>query len=75
MRNIWHLARKKSSFRWAARFLFVVGFVAFFSPFIASEQPLLVYNQHGLQFPVIKNLLNSLQFLIEADISAIFICC
>ena len=43
MRNIWHLARKKSSFRWAARFLFVVGFVAFFSPFIASEQPLLVY--------------------------------
>lgn len=65
MRNIWHLARKKSSFRWAARFLFVVGFVAVFSPFIASEQPLLVYNQHGLQSPVIKNLLNNTTGLFD----------
>ncbi len=59
MNNIWKGAWKKLSFRWATRFLFFVGFIAIFSPFIANEQPLAICNQREIQLPVLQDLLKS----------------
>jgi len=55
MFNSWKGAWNERTFRYAVRFLIIIGVMAFLSPFIANEKPVFVYGSDGIRFPVFEN--------------------
>lgn len=53
-RLFFHNYRHKASFRRSLKFLMVVIVIALLAPFLANDQPLIVYDTGGLHFPALS---------------------
>ena len=54
--------KNKTSFRRSLKFLVIVIVVALLAPFIANEQPLIVYDTTGFHFPAISTSMNVVNY-------------
>ncbi|HOS49121.1 MAG TPA: hypothetical protein PLG57_10820, partial [Bacteroidia bacterium] len=54
--------KNKTSFRRSLKFLVVVIIVALMAPFIANEQPLIVYDTNGFHFPALSTSMNVVNY-------------
>jgi peptide/nickel transport system permease protein len=57
-----HKYRQKASFRRSLKFLMVVFVIALLAPFLANDQPLIVYDAGGFHFPALSTSMNQANF-------------